>query len=279
MSYTACSWVTGARGQQSSGVFNQLQFTALGFNSDCAHQARFPIYRQNMKFPALCAGEADTQGRQARIQIPKLSDAAKWETASVMCLTEVSHHHRIELACSTNGERQLQGLPGAEGPRYCTKLWQLTMARGVGEGWEPWQAPAPHNLLYICATLLAPSLPSLPLALPLLLSYLYFISSEKHSVVSQAATVPLRPIQSIRFLHLFWRSSNQHSTFHRPAKKYIFSTKIQHSFLIPVIYVVNFCDCYKAAEQDSKIQNALQLLCPFKLQANIFQHPKAFRDS
>lgn len=77
MSYTACSWVTGARGQQSSGVFNQLQFTALGFNSDCAHQARFPIYRQNMKFPALCAGEADTQGRQAHIQIPKLSDAAK----------------------------------------------------------------------------------------------------------------------------------------------------------------------------------------------------------
>lgn len=77
------------------------------------------------------------------------------------------------------------------------------MARGVGEGWEPWQAPAPHNLLYICATLLAPSLPSLPLALPLFLSYLYFISSEKHSVVSQAAMAPLRPIQSIRFLHLF----------------------------------------------------------------------------
>lgn len=144
----------GARGQQSSGVFNRLEFTALGFNSDCAHRARFPIYRQNMKFPAPCAGKADTHGRSAHKQIPKLSDAAKSETASVMCLTEGTHHHRIERACRRDAERRPQGLLGAEGPRYHTQLGQLTMAPGVGARWEPWPDPAPHISLYICTIFL-----------------------------------------------------------------------------------------------------------------------------
>lgn len=175
MSDTACSWVMGARGQKSSAVFNPWQLTALGFNSDCAHRAGFPVYRQNMKFPAPCAGKADTHSRQARIQISKLSDAAKAETASVMCLTESSHHHRIMRAHSRDGESWPRGLLGAEHLGYCTELWQLTVAPGVGEGWEPWLALRPHISLYICVTLLALSLPSLPLVLPLSLSYLYSI--------------------------------------------------------------------------------------------------------
>jgi len=128
-----------------------------------------------MKFSPPCAGKADTHGRQACIQIPKLSDAAKSQTAPVMCLTEGSHHHTIGRACSRDSESRPQGQPGAEGPQYHTDLWQLTVAPGVGEGWELWRGPAPHILLYTCVTLLALSLPSLPLALPLSLSYLYFI--------------------------------------------------------------------------------------------------------
>lgn len=92
-----------------------------------------------MKFPAPCAGKANTHGRQAHIQISKQSDAAKSETASAMCLTEGSHHHGTERACSRDGERWPRGLPSAGGP---TELGQLTMAPGVGEGWELWPVPA-----------------------------------------------------------------------------------------------------------------------------------------
>lgn len=170
MSDTACSWATGARGQQSLGVFNQLQFTALGFNSDPS-RARFPIYRQNIKFPAPRIGKADTHGKQACIQIPMLSDAAKSETASVMCLTEGSHYHRTEQACSRDGESRPAGCWGSW---IRTELWQPTVAPGPGEGWALWPALSPHSL-YIWPALLSPSLPSLPLALLLSLSYLYVI--------------------------------------------------------------------------------------------------------
>lgn len=37
-------------------------------------------------FPTLCAGKADTQGRQAHIQTPTLPDVATSETESAICL-------------------------------------------------------------------------------------------------------------------------------------------------------------------------------------------------
>lgn len=157
VSDTACSWAVHARGQQSPGVFHQLKFTALGFNSDCAHGARFSIYnRQNMKFLTLYAGKADTQGRQFHIQ--PLSCLMLLHQRQCLQQTEGSHYHRIKRTCSRDGEKLSWSLLDAESPGHHIELWQLTVTLRVTEGWESWPAPAPRILVSVWSCLHHPCL-------------------------------------------------------------------------------------------------------------------------
>lgn len=159
------------RGQQSSRAFHQLQFTALGFNSDGDHGARFPVYnRQNTKFPTLCAGKADAQGWQIHTQTPKLPDVATSERVSAMPDRRFSSP-QDQVDFSTDGERLSWGPAGCWEPQTSHQA----VAIKVGEGWDSWPAPAPCTSLCINVTLPAASLPNLPLTLPLSFPCFYFI--------------------------------------------------------------------------------------------------------
>lgn len=142
------------------GDFNQLEFTAPGFNFDCAHWARYSIYRQNKKFPTPCAGRA--HGRQACIQIPKLSDAAKSETASAKCLTEGAHHCRAGALSmrtpSWGAHCSMRAVRAEAAPALCR----------------------PHHTCSACSTL-TPPLP------------LHHLPHTSTSVVLQAVSVLIRP--------------------------------------------------------------------------------------
>lgn len=181
------------------------------------HRARFPIYRQNMKFPPSCTGKADTHGKQACIQIPTLPDAAKSETASVMWLSEGFHHHRTKWACSRDWESPPTG---AGGPGYAlscgSSLWHQGHRR-VGAV----ASPVPTSPVYL--TDLACTFPAQLASVSALITLISTSSSpERHSCFTGYVSVnKMHPVHTLSTPILKIQQSAV--TFHTPAKKYIFS--------------------------------------------------------
>lgn len=175
MSDTACSWAMYARGQQSSGVFNQVQFILLVSIPTVlvVQDSQFTIDKI-WCFP-LCVQEKQTHRAGRLTSKPPSCLMLLHQRQSLQYAWEGSHHHRIKWTCSRDGERLSWGLLVTESPGHHLNLWQLTMAPEVGEGWESWPAPAPYTSLCIKVTLPAPSLPNLPPALPLPFSCFYFV--------------------------------------------------------------------------------------------------------
>lgn len=179
---------------------------AQGYLTNCNSQLPVSIltvlieqdfqFTDKIRSSPLRAQGQQTHNGQACIQIPKLSDAAKSETASVMCLTEGSRHRRAEQARSRDGESWPQDLPGAEHPRPLSSPRRQEKGGSCGSPCSP--HPATQLGDFACTILL-----SLRLVLPLSLPHHYFIFLGEARCCSQAASVPVRAIRSGCLLHLF----------------------------------------------------------------------------
>lgn len=227
MSDTAWSWAIGARGQLSLGVLNQPQFTALGFNSDHS-SSKISNLQTKYEVPAFMHRES-RHTRQAGL------------------------HPNPHAAWCCYIRNSICNVPEWRFPSSQDQVGLQQGHRRVGAV----ASPVPTSPVYL--TDLACTFPAQLASVSALITLISTSSSpERHSVVSRAMSVPIRSIQSIRFLHLFWRSSNQQSHFTRLQRNTFFPTKIQHSFLVPIKHSVNFFDCYMAIEQDAKIQATKQ---------------------